>query len=151
MSIEQVTQLKTQCESLLEKHEEDIEDWYFEKQDQVKLISNLVENNLYWIRLQVSFEEYVCRQKALKKGEDSCLAEQLQKLKKKKKSKKEKGETGSKTELWLAWYFVPVLYSYFLHPNTTGPTWFNKCCEFQRVRMAMGRGVRMDISILCCW
>ena len=99
MSIEQVTQLKTQCESLLEKHEEDIEDWYFEKQDQV-ILTSLVENNLYWIRLQVSFEEYVCRQKALKKGEDSCLAEQLQKLKKKKKSKKEKGETGSKTELW---------------------------------------------------
>ena len=46
MLIEQVTQLKTQCESLLEKHEEDIEDWYFEKQDQVILIS-LVENNLY--------------------------------------------------------------------------------------------------------
>ena len=45
--IEQVTQLKTQCESLLEKHEEDIEDWYFEKQDQVKLISNLVEKNLF--------------------------------------------------------------------------------------------------------
>ena len=39
MLIEQVTQLKTQCESLLEKHEEDIEDWYFEKQDQVKSIS----------------------------------------------------------------------------------------------------------------
>ena len=39
MSIEQVTQLKTQCESLLEKHEEDIEDWYFEKQDQVISIS----------------------------------------------------------------------------------------------------------------
>ena len=36
-------------------------------------------------------------------------------------------------------------------PNTTGPTWFNKCCEFQRVRMAMGRGVRMDISTFCCW
>ena len=34
-----------------------------------------------------------------------------------------------------------------LSPNTAGPTWFNKCCEFQRVRMAMGRGVRMDISI----
>ena len=32
----QVTQLKTQCESLLEKHEEDIEDWYFEKQDEVE-------------------------------------------------------------------------------------------------------------------
>ena len=39
MLIEQVTQLKTQCESLLEKHEEDIEDWYFEKQDQVISIS----------------------------------------------------------------------------------------------------------------
>jgi len=77
----EVTQLKTQCETLLEKHEEDIEDWYFEKQD------------------QVSFEEYVCRQRALKKGEDSCLVEQLQKLKKKKKSKKVKGETGTKTEL----------------------------------------------------
>ena len=37
-----------------------------------------------------------------------------------------------------------------LSPNTAGPTWFNKCCEFQRVRMAMGRGVRMDTSILCC-
>ena len=34
-----------------------------------------------------------------------------------------------------------------LPPNTAGPTWFNKCCEFQRIRMAMGRGVRMDISI----
>merc|ERR1712126_46831 len=76
----EVTQLKTQCESMLEKHEEDIEEWYFDLQD------------------KYSFEEYVCRQKALKKGEDSCLEEQLQKLKKKKKSKKEKGETGSKTE-----------------------------------------------------
>ena len=153
MLIEQVTQLKTQCESLLEKHEEDIEDWYFEKQDQVKSISNLVEKNLFWIRLQVSFEEYVCRQKALKKGEDSCLAEKLQKLKKKKKSKKEKGETGSKTELWLAWSFWSFFYLFCTHtsPNTAGPTWFNKCCEFQRVRMAMGRGVRMDTSILCCW
>merc|ERR1711936_1414089 len=70
----EVTQLKSQCEVMLERHEEDIEDWYFNLQD------------------RVSFEEYVCRQKALKKGEDSCLAEQLQKLKKKKKSKKEKGE-----------------------------------------------------------
>merc|ERR1712212_670063 len=77
----EITQLKTQCETLLEKHDEDIEEWYFEKQD------------------EISFEDYVCRQRALKKGEDSCLEEQLQKLKKKKKSKKVKGETGSKTEL----------------------------------------------------
>ena len=33
---EQVTLLKTQCDSLLEKHEDDMEDWYFEKQDEVK-------------------------------------------------------------------------------------------------------------------
>ena len=141
MLIEQVTQLKTQCESLLEKHEEDIEDWYFEKQDQVISISNLVENNLYWIRLQVSFEEYVCRQKALKKGEDSCLAEQLQKLKKKKKSKKEKGETGSKTELWLTWSFVPVLYSYFLL-TPPGPPGLTSAVNFRESgwRWAVGWG-----------
>lgn len=28
----EVTQLKTQCETLLERHEEDIEEWYFNKQ-----------------------------------------------------------------------------------------------------------------------
>ncbi|XP_023337433.1 protein canopy 4-like isoform X2 [Eurytemora carolleeae] len=28
----EITQLKTQCESLLENHEEDIEDWYFNNQ-----------------------------------------------------------------------------------------------------------------------
>ena len=31
-----MTLLKTQCDSLLEKHEDDMEDWYFEKQDEVK-------------------------------------------------------------------------------------------------------------------
>ena len=48
-------------------------------------------------------------------------------------------------DLIFSTYFVLIL-----PPNITGPTWFNKCCEFQRVRMAMGRGVRMFISILCC-
>ena len=94
----QVTQLKTQCESLLEKHEEDIEDWYFEKQDEVESTLSS-KSSSSWSKFQVSFEEYVCRERALKKGEDSCLGEKLQKLKKKNKSKKEKGETGSKTEL----------------------------------------------------
>ena len=66
-------------QSLVERHEEDIEDWYFNLQD------------------KFTFQEYVCRKKALKKGEDSCLAE---KVKKKKKSKeKTKGETGNKQEL----------------------------------------------------
>merc|ERR1719225_428086 len=77
----EVTQLKTQCESMLEKHEEDIEDWYFELQD------------------KFTFTEYVCEKKALK-GEGSCLTEKVKKKKKSKsKEKKEKGETGSKTEL----------------------------------------------------
>merc|ERR1711915_731783 len=73
----EVTQLKTQCETLIERHEEDIEEWYFNYQD------------------KYSFSEYVCSLKALK-GEDSCLSE---KLKKKKKKSKNKGETGSKDEL----------------------------------------------------
>jgi len=82
----EVTQLKAQCETLLERHDEDIEEWYFEKQG------------------QISFEDYVCRGKALRKGEDSCLEDVIEvkgkKTKKKKsKGKKEKGETGDKEEL----------------------------------------------------
>ena len=73
----EVTQLKTQCETMIEKHEEDIEDWYYNLQD------------------KFSFQEYVCSKKALR-GNDSCLRE---KVKKKKKGKKSKGETGAKDEL----------------------------------------------------
>ena len=78
----EVTQLKTQCETMIERHEEDIEDWYFNLQD------------------KFTFTEYVCEKKALK-GEGSCLVEKV-KVKPKKKSKsksKPKGETGSKDEL----------------------------------------------------
>jgi len=74
----EVTQLKSQCEVMLERHEEDIEDWYFNLQD------------------RYSFAEYVCSKKALGKGEDKCLQD---KLKPKKKKKKAKGETGMKEEL----------------------------------------------------
>ena len=63
---------------MIERHEEDIEDWYFNLQD------------------KFTFTEYVCEKKALK-GEGSCLTE---KVKKKKKSKsKDKGETVLKDEL----------------------------------------------------
>jgi len=75
----EVTQLKSQCEHLLEKHEEDIEDWYFNHQEDTPL------------------EDYLCRQRALKSQDAKCLGEKL--TKKSKKKKKEKGETGSKTEL----------------------------------------------------
>ena len=82
MNCGEVTQLKTQCETMIERHEEDIEDWYFNLQD------------------KYTFTEYVCEKKALK-GEGSCLVEKV-KVKPKKKSKsksKSKGETGSKDEL----------------------------------------------------
>merc|ERR1711915_200946 len=72
----EITQLKAQCESLLENYEEDIEDWYFKNQD-------------------TSFEEYLCRDRALKKKDRSCLADSTKSDKKKKKKKKSKGETGS--------------------------------------------------------
>merc|ERR1719340_290622 len=58
----EVTQLKTQCETMIERHEEDIEEWYFNLQD------------------KYSFTEYVCSKKALK-GEGSCLTEKVKKEK----------------------------------------------------------------------
>ncbi|GBN10261.1 Protein canopy 3 [Araneus ventricosus] len=52
----EVTNLKMQCENLLEKHEADIEDWYFNHQD-------------------VPLKEFLCVDKALQKGDTSCLDE----------------------------------------------------------------------------
>ncbi|KAF8763700.1 protein canopy 4-like [Argiope bruennichi] len=52
----EVTNLKMQCENLLEKHEADIEDWYFNYQD-------------------VPLKEFLCVDKALQKGDTSCLDE----------------------------------------------------------------------------
>ena len=95
-----------------------------------------------WSKFQVSFEEYVCRERALKKGEDSCLGEKLQKLKKKKKSKKEKGETGSKTELW--WLCLKDLFctlhfhvtlTHYLHQPT-----FSSAVNFRRNQDGDGPG-----------
>lgn len=41
----EVNKLKSQCETLLEKHENDIEDWYFNKQESgVPLIKHLCED-----------------------------------------------------------------------------------------------------------
>ena len=123
---------------------------HFDLQSCRKQLKNLIPS-------QVSFEEYVCRQKALKKGEDSCLAEQLQKLKKKKKSKKEKGETGSKTELWLTWSFVPVLYSYFLL-TPPGPPGLTSAVNFRESgwRWAVGWGWILQFFVVdkdeqSCW
>ena len=62
----EVTQLKTQCEMLLERHENDIEEWYFKRQDDGPLI------------------DYLCRDRVLSKKDSECLSEVV----------KPKGETG---------------------------------------------------------
>ena len=51
----EISHLKTQCEKLLEDHEEDIENWYFKEQG------------------KFSLEDYLCRKKFLKKNEQKCL------------------------------------------------------------------------------
>merc|ERR1712029_1061129 len=76
----EVTQLKTQCETMIERHEEDIEEWYFNLQD------------------KFTFTEYVCSMKALN-GEDNCLMDKVKIRKNKKKKSNIKGETGTKDEL----------------------------------------------------
>ena len=87
----EVTQLKTQCETLLEEHEEDIEDWYFGHQE------------------KQSLEDYLCRDRALKSKDKQCLnvkgdfgeaAKKAKKEKKKKKKSKDlENETLQKDEL----------------------------------------------------
>lgn len=52
----EITTLKSQCESLLEDHESDIEEWYMNHQGKVPLL------------------RYLCSERALK-GNDSCLKE----------------------------------------------------------------------------
>jgi len=53
----EVTQLKTQCETLLERYEPDIEDWYFKNQESGPLI------------------DYLCRDRVLAKKDAECLVE----------------------------------------------------------------------------
>ena len=85
----EVTQLKTQCETLLEEHEEYIERWYFDHQD------------------KHSLEDYLCRDRALKSKDRECLnvkgdfgeAAKKSKKKNKKKKKESENETALKEEL----------------------------------------------------
>lgn len=84
----EITQLKTQCEMLLERHEPDIEEWYFHKQESGPLI------------------DFLCRDRVLAKKDSECLYEVVkpkekksdddadEEPKKKKKKNKNKGEDG---------------------------------------------------------
>uniref|UniRef100_A0A182YB11 DUF3456 domain-containing protein n=1 Tax=Anopheles stephensi TaxID=30069 RepID=A0A182YB11_ANOST len=70
----EITQMKTQCETLIEGYEDVIEKWYFEKQDQKPLI------------------EYLCVDHVLKNKNHQCLYEQLEDAKKKQQEVNAKEE-----------------------------------------------------------
>lgn len=70
----EITNMKTQCETLLEQREGDIEDWYFNHQGNIPL------------------KDYLCAQRVLKESEASCLTEQLKGEKGERKPKKNKTE-----------------------------------------------------------
>nr|NP_649089.2 canopy b [Drosophila melanogaster]AAF49190.2 canopy b [Drosophila melanogaster] len=76
----EVTQMKTQCENLLEEYEETISEWYFKHQDEKSLKKHLCEDHVL-----------------KKKAERECLKEQLAPPEA-KKAKREKAK-GDKEEL----------------------------------------------------
>lgn len=77
----EVTQLKTQCEMLVERHEGDIEDWYFKFQEEGPLI------------------DFLCRDRVLAKKDAECLYEVPKpKEKKQKKGDDEQNEDDSVAE-----------------------------------------------------
>lgn len=65
----EITAMKSQCEAMLEEHEDAIENWYWKLQDKISLMDHL------------------CRNTILEGEESSCLDEKL------------KGDDGVKTEL----------------------------------------------------
>lgn len=54
----EVVQMKTQCEFMVEEHDEDIEDWYLNHQD-------------------IPLVDFLCKNKVLKKDDQVCLEEQI--------------------------------------------------------------------------
>ncbi|KAH8242452.1 hypothetical protein KR032_006900 [Drosophila birchii] len=78
----EVTQMKTQCENMLEEYEERISDWYFKLQD------------------KKSLKKHLCEDHVLKRKEErECLKEELPPPKPKKSEKKNKKSKGDKEEL----------------------------------------------------
>lgn len=55
----EITQMKTQCETMIEQFEDVVEKWYFHKQDEVPLI------------------KYLCEDRVLKSNDHQCLYETL--------------------------------------------------------------------------
>lgn len=96
----EVTQLKTQCEMLLERYEPVIETWYFEKQETGPLIDYLCRDRV------LSKKDSECLYEVVKpkvKGETEDDTEKPKKKSKKKKAKKEDEEAVvDKEELWVS-------------------------------------------------
>lgn len=78
----EVSRLKTQCESLIEQHEGDVEDWYYnEESNGVPLI------------------KYLCEDIILKNEDSSCLYETISENDDGEEKGDEEYQKGSKTEL----------------------------------------------------
>lgn len=96
----EVTQMKAQCETLAERHEKDIEDWYFNHQEKGEpLIKFLCENNA------LKGKDSKCLTEVFEpKGEEGKDDNEEKKDKPKRKKKKEKveaekGDIGDRDEL----------------------------------------------------
>ncbi|KAK9718700.1 TLR4 regulator and MIR-interacting MSAP [Popillia japonica] len=70
----EITNMKTQCETLLEQQESDIENWYFNHQGKIPL------------------KDYLCAQRVLEGNEVKCLTEQLKGETSKREHKKDTTE-----------------------------------------------------------
>ncbi|XP_055613936.1 protein canopy homolog 4 [Uranotaenia lowii] len=77
----EITQMKTQCETLVESYEDVIETWYFKKQNDVKLI------------------KYLCEDRVLKGRNHQCLYEELSTKKDDGKSDETEQSNNEKEEL----------------------------------------------------
>lgn len=66
----EITNMKTQCETLIEDYEDDIGEWYFHQQQ------------------DISLQKFLCTDRVLQNEDDSCLKETV-----KVTNKKRKGET----------------------------------------------------------
>jgi protein canopy 3/4 len=93
----EVTQLKTQCETLLERYEDDIEDWYFNRQEDNKLIEFLCRERVLSKKDSECLDEVFVKEE--KKGDDGDDEEDQTDKKKSSKTKKEKEEEDKKEEL----------------------------------------------------
>uniref|UniRef100_A0A2M3Z9P2 Putative ctg4a n=1 Tax=Anopheles braziliensis TaxID=58242 RepID=A0A2M3Z9P2_9DIPT len=86
----EITQMKTQCESLIEGYEDVIEKWYFEKQDEKPLIEYLCVDNVLKNKNTKCLNETLEEKKAEEEQKEKEKKEQEKKKSNKKKQKQKK-------------------------------------------------------------